>query len=80
MGAGGSIQIDFKTADGKAVRTATVKSKGNETETLPLYTNKDTITGQVCLLATSNRQLVVFLSREGVKVTNLPLGRSGEGQ
>ena len=48
LGAGGSIQVDFKGADGKPVRTATVKSKTNETETLPLYTNKDTIHGEVC--------------------------------
>lgn len=47
LGAGGSIQVDFKTANGRAVKTATVKAKGNETETLPLYSDKDTVTGEV---------------------------------
>lgn len=49
LGAGGSIQVDFKGANGRPVRSATVKAKGNETETLPLYTNKDTVTGEVRL-------------------------------
>lgn len=41
------MQLEFKDDDGTPVKTATVKAGGGETETLPLYTNKDTITGEV---------------------------------
>lgn len=46
LGPGGSIQVEFKGPNGRPVRSATVKVKGNETETLPLYTNKDTVAGE----------------------------------
>ncbi len=41
------MQLEFKNDDGAPVKTATVKAGGGETETLPLFTNKDTITGEV---------------------------------
>jgi hypothetical protein len=47
LGAGGAIAVEFKTADGSPLKTATVKAKGDQTETLPLYTNKDKVAGEV---------------------------------
>ena len=40
----------FKSEDGVQPKTATVKAGGAETETLPLYTNKSTVTGEVLSL------------------------------
>jgi hypothetical protein len=48
LGHGATVQLVFKTEDGKPPKTATVKAGGAETETLPLYTNKSTVTGEVC--------------------------------
>ncbi len=42
-----TVQLDFKREDGAPVKTATVKAKGSETETLPLFTNKDDVRGEV---------------------------------
>ena len=39
--------MEFKSPDSKPLKHATVKAKGEGVETLPLYTNKDTIAGQV---------------------------------
>lgn len=41
------MQLEFKRADRKTLKAATVKGKGNETEQLPLYTNKDSVVGEV---------------------------------
>jgi hypothetical protein len=43
------IDVAFKDADGAAdyKKTAVVKGKGTETEELPLYTNHDSIFGEV---------------------------------
>ena len=41
------MQLEFKRADRKTLKAATVKGKGNETEQLPLYTNKDSVVGVV---------------------------------
>lgn len=41
------MQLEFRRADRKPVKAATVKSKNGETEQLPLYTNKDSIVGEV---------------------------------
>lgn len=41
------MQLEFKRENGAPVKTATVKSKGSETETLPLFTNKDAVRGEV---------------------------------
>lgn len=42
-----SVQLEFKRADGQLVPTVTVKTKKDDTETLPLYTNKDSVLGEV---------------------------------
>jgi len=47
LGAGGAIAVEFKSTDGKPLRTATVKAKGDQTETLPLYSNMDKVAGEV---------------------------------
>lgn len=47
LGGGAAIAVDFKATDGKQLKYATVKAKGEGVETLPLYTNKDTIAGEV---------------------------------
>ena len=47
LGPGASIQLEFQGQDGQPVPTAKVKVKGNETETLPLYSNKSTVKGEV---------------------------------
>ena len=49
LGQGATVQLVFKTEDGTPPRTATVKAGGAETETLPLYSNKSTVTGEVIL-------------------------------
>lgn len=41
------MQLEFKGEEGAAVKTATVKAGGGDTETLPLYSNKQTIAGEV---------------------------------
>lgn len=47
MGTYATVQLDFKRADRKPLKAATVKGKGNDTEQLPLYTNKDSVVGEV---------------------------------
>ena len=49
LGQGATVQLVFKTEDGTTPKTATVKAGGNETEALPLYSNKSTVTGEVIL-------------------------------
>lgn len=49
LGQGATVQLVFKTEDGTPPKTATVKAGGAETETLPLYSNKSTVTGEVIL-------------------------------
>jgi len=46
-GASATIQVDFRTADGKPLPYATVKGKGPEPEKHPLYTSHDTVMGDV---------------------------------
>ncbi|GAB4813587.1 hypothetical protein N2152v2_000633 [Parachlorella kessleri] len=47
VGSACTVQLEFKRADGQAVKTVTVKSRKDEQETLPLYTNKDSVQGEV---------------------------------
>lgn len=47
MGAYATVQLEFQRADRKTLKAATVKGKGNDTEQLPLYTNKDSVVGKV---------------------------------
>lgn len=43
------VEVEFKDDKGAAYkRTVMLKTKGNETEDIPLYTNKDNIMGEVC--------------------------------
>lgn len=49
LGGGAAIAVEFKGSNGKPLKQATVKAKGEGVETLPLYTNKDTIAGEVGL-------------------------------
>ncbi len=43
------VDIEFKDAEGRPHKqTAVVKGKANETEELPLYSNKDDLIGEVC--------------------------------
>ncbi len=46
-GASATIQVDFRTADGRPLPYATVKGKGPEPEKHPLFTNHDTVIGDV---------------------------------
>ena len=46
-GASATVQVDFRTADGKPLPYATVKGKGPEPEKHPLFTNHDTVMGDV---------------------------------
>ncbi len=41
------MQLDFRGEDSRPVKTATVKAGGGETETLPLYSNKQSVIGEV---------------------------------
>jgi hypothetical protein len=45
-----AINVDFRRGDGAPMRNATIKVKGGETETLPLFSNKDGIVGEVSQL------------------------------
>ena len=41
------MQLEFKRAGGQPVPTVVVKGRREEQDTLPLYTNKDTVMGEV---------------------------------
>jgi hypothetical protein len=44
------IDVAFRGVDGaEYARTAVVKGKAGETEELPLYTNHDSVFGEVCV-------------------------------
>lgn len=47
LGSVATVQLEWRRADGRPVATAAVRGRGNETETLPLFTNKDSIVGDV---------------------------------
>ena len=53
-----TVQLEFKREGGAPVKTVTVKAKGSETETLPLFTNKDGIRGEVRSAALTSVQLL----------------------
>ncbi len=54
LGNAATIQLAFRPCDTTQLRSATVKTRSGETETLPLFANKDSIGGEVrqctCLL------------------------------
>jgi vacuolar protein sorting-associated protein 26 len=52
QGASCRIDVDFRDDRGaRYTKTAVVKGKNNETEELPLYTNQDSIYGEVRVAA-----------------------------
>ena len=67
LGQGATVQLEFKEQDGAPVKTATVKAGGGDTETLPLFSNKQTIAGEVGVgmhnqLVVLTRSLLLHLS------------------
>lgn len=59
------VDVEFKDANRQTYKkTAVVKGKGTETEELALYTNKDTIYGEVKVTPVSARKL----EHQGIKV------------
>ncbi len=71
-GASATIQVDFRTADGKPLPYATVKGKGPEPEKHPLFTTHDTVMGDVriCCL----QQLAAFLCHTSASFTSVFAG------
>ena len=57
LGTSATVQLEFRRADRKPVKAASIKGKGSETEQLPLYTNKDSVVGEVSMYA----GIVVYL-------------------
>lgn len=49
LGTYATVQLEFRRADRKPVKAASIKGKGSETEQLPLYTNKDSVVGEVSM-------------------------------
>ncbi len=49
LGTSATVQLEFRRADRKPVKAASIKGKGSETEQLPLYTNKDSVVGEVSM-------------------------------
>ena len=49
LGTHATVQLEFRRADRKPVKAASIKGKGSETEQLPLYTNKDSVVGEVSM-------------------------------
>ena len=47
LGNAATIQLAFRPCDTTQLRSATVKTRSGETETLPLFANKDSIGGEV---------------------------------
>lgn len=59
-----SIQLEFKRKDAQPVTTASVKTKLGEAETLPLYTNKDDVLGEVIVTPIPGKRA----DHQGIKV------------
>ncbi|KAL3158408.1 hypothetical protein ABBQ38_010643 [Trebouxia sp. C0009 RCD-2024] len=64
LGTYATVQLDFKRADRKPLKAATVKGKGTETEQLPLYTNKDSVVGEIRVANTPGKKV----EHQGIKV------------
>ncbi len=47
MGQACTVQLEFKRPDGQPLKTVAVKGRKEEVETLPLFTNKDSVQGEV---------------------------------
>ncbi len=52
-----TIALDYKRRDGLPITTANVKTKLGETETLPLYTNKDSVCGDVLIAPVGGKKV-----------------------
>eukprot|EP00798_Chlamydomonas_sp_ICE-L_P030628 gene30628-35640_t len=65
------LEIEFKNADGTPyTKTAVVKSKGTETEEVPLFTNKDCIQGEamvVKLKRTETEEVHLFTNKDCIQ-------------
>ncbi len=57
LGTSATVQLEFRRADRKPVKAASIKGKGSETEQLPLYTNKDSVVGEVSMCVV----IIIFL-------------------
>mmetsp|Transcript_6816 Transcript_6816/g.15085 ORF Transcript_6816/g.15085 Transcript_6816/m.15085 type:complete len:321 (+) Transcript_6816:316-1278(+) len=59
------LDIEFKDAEGRPYKkTAVVKGKNNETEELPLYTNKDSVVGEIRVTPMTTKKI----EHQGIKV------------
>lgn len=75
-----TVQLDFKREDGAPVKTATVKAKGSETETLPLFTNKDDVRGEVRAALQQVPAVLALGALHPVRAAAAEPGAAGAGQ
>lgn len=47
LGSVATVQLEWRGSDGKEPKRVSVRGRGNETETLPLFSNKDSVVGSV---------------------------------
>ena len=47
LGSVAQVQLEWRRADGRPVATAAVRGRAGETDTLPVFSNKDSIVGDV---------------------------------
>ncbi|KAA6417127.1 MAG: subunit of retromer complex [Trebouxia sp. A1-2] len=64
LGTNATVQLEFRRADRKPVKAASIKGKGSETEQLPLYTNKDSVVGEIRVANTPGKKV----EHQGIKV------------
>lgn len=64
-----TLQVDWRTRSGGKPQTVTLRGRNNETEILPLFTNKDSIVGDV--------KPRPPLSWSGVSLSTLQTGAAG---
>jgi hypothetical protein len=50
LGSVAQVQLEWRRADGRPVATAAVRGRAGETDTLPVFSNKDSIVGDVSCL------------------------------
>ena len=51
LGSVAQVQLEWRRADGRPVATAAVRGRAGETDTLPVFSNKDSIVGDVSCLS-----------------------------
>eukprot|EP00891_Asterochloris_glomerata_P007564 jgi/Astpho2/7564/Aster-02470 len=64
LGNAATIQLAFRPCDTTQLRSATVKTRSGETETLPLFANKDSIGGEVRVSVVPGKKT----EHQGIKV------------